>query len=77
MRSHCPKTLGAGFLEKAYENTLAHALTKAGLRVRQQIAIGVEYDGVTAGAYVADLSVENAREGQKCGGRRGFHNFQI
>ena len=30
------------------------------LMVRQQIAIGVEYDGVTAGAYVADLLVENA-----------------
>ena len=28
--------------------------------VRQQIAIGVEYDGVTVGTYVADLLVENA-----------------
>jgi len=28
--------------------------------VRQQIAIGVEYDSVTVGAYVADLLVENA-----------------
>lgn len=28
--------------------------------VRQQIAIAVEYDGVTVGAYVADLLVENA-----------------
>src|SRR5258708_7628170 len=32
-------TLGAGFLEKVYENALAHELTKAGLMVRQQIAI--------------------------------------
>jgi hypothetical protein len=39
--------LGTGFLEKVYENALAHELTKAGLMVRQQIAIGVEYDGVT------------------------------
>jgi GxxExxY protein len=53
-------TLGAGFLEKVYENALAHELTKAGLMVRQQIAIGVEYDGVTVGTYVADLLVENA-----------------
>src|SRR5258708_21645107 len=52
--------LGAGFLEKVYENALAHELTKGGLMVRQQIAIGVEYDGVTVGAYVADLLVENA-----------------
>jgi hypothetical protein len=28
--------------------------------VRQQIAIGVEYDGVTVGTYVADFLVENA-----------------
>ena len=28
--------------------------------VRRQIAIGVEYDGVIVGAYVADLLVENA-----------------
>jgi len=53
-------TLGVGFLEKVYENALAHELTKAGLTVRQQIAIGVEYDGVTVGSYVADLLVENA-----------------
>ena len=53
-------TLGTGFLEKAYENALAHELTKAGLMVRQQIAIGVEYDGVTVGRYVADLLVEDA-----------------
>jgi GxxExxY protein len=46
---------GAGFLEKVYENALAHELTKAGLMVTQQIAIGVEYDGVTVGTYVADL----------------------
>src|SRR6266436_494039 len=52
-------TLGAGFLEKVYENALAHELTKAGLMVGRQIAIGVEYDGVTVGAYVADLLVEN------------------
>ena len=53
-------TLGAGFLEKVYENALAHELTKAGLTVTQQIAIGVEYDGVTVGTYVADLLVEDA-----------------
>src|SRR5450756_2364932 len=53
-------TLGVGFLEKVYENALAHELTKAGLMVGQQIAIGVEYDGVAVGSYVADLLVENA-----------------
>lgn len=34
-------TLGAGFLEKVYENALAHELTKAGLMVRQKIAIEI------------------------------------
>jgi GxxExxY protein len=53
-------TLGAGFLEKVYENALAHELTKAGLMVRQQIAIAVEYDGVSVGTHAADLLVEDA-----------------
>jgi len=52
--------LGTGFLEKVYENAPMHELTKAGLMVSQQIPIGVEYDGVTVGAYVADLLVDNA-----------------
>ena len=52
-------TLGSGFLEKVYENALAHELRKAGLMVNQQMAIGVEYDGVTVGSYVADVLVEN------------------
>jgi GxxExxY protein len=34
-------TLGAGFIEKVYENALAHELTKPDLTVRQQIAVGV------------------------------------
>jgi GxxExxY protein len=53
-------TLGAGLLEKVYENALAHELTKVTLLVRQQIAIGGEDDGVTAGAYGAGILVENA-----------------
>jgi GxxExxY protein len=32
-------TLGAGFLEKVYENALAYELRKAGLIVRQQHGI--------------------------------------
>ena len=53
-------TLGTGFLEKVYENALAHELTKTGLMVRQQIAIAVEYDGVSVGTHAADLLVEDA-----------------
>ena len=51
--------LGAGFLEKVYENALAHELRKAGLKVRQQHPIQVHYDGIVVGDYVADLFIED------------------
>lgn len=50
--------LGYGFLEKVYENALAHELRKLGLRVDQQLRLSVTYDGVVVGDYVADLIVE-------------------
>jgi GxxExxY protein len=53
-------TLGVGFLEKVYENALAHELRKAGLTVAQQHCFSVIYDGVTVGEYVVDLMVEQA-----------------
>jgi GxxExxY protein len=53
-------TLGNGFLEKVYENALAHELRKAGLPVEQQRSIKVQYDGVVVGDYVADLLVSDA-----------------
>jgi len=49
--------LGCGFLEKVYENALAHELRKAGLKVEQQHGITVHYDGVAVGEYAADLLV--------------------
>jgi GxxExxY protein len=52
-------TLGAGFLEKVYENALAHELRKAGLSVAQQHGIAVHYDGILVGDFVADLLVED------------------
>ena len=51
-------TLGCGFLEKVYENALAHELRKAGLKVQQQHRLTVCYNGVTVGEYTADLLVE-------------------
>jgi GxxExxY protein len=50
--------LGCGFLEKVYENALAHEVRKAGLSVEQQARIEVRYDGVLVGEYGADLLVE-------------------
>jgi GxxExxY protein len=50
--------LGVGFLEKVYENALAHELRKAGLPVQQQYAMSVRYDGVIVGEYIADFLVD-------------------
>jgi GxxExxY protein len=53
-------TLGSGFVEKVYENALAHDLRKAGLLVEQQYGVVVRYDGVIVGDYSADLLVERS-----------------
>jgi GxxExxY protein len=53
-------TLGSGFLEKVYENALAHELRTTGLTVAQQFGISITYDGVVVGEYAADLLVEDA-----------------
>ena len=50
--------LGYGFLEKVYENALAHELRKRGHQVQQQPSIEVYYDGVCVGHYFADLLVD-------------------
>ena len=52
-------TLGSGFLEKVYENSLAIEIRKAGLQVQQQHGIQVYYSGAVVGEYIADLVVEN------------------
>ncbi len=52
-------TLGCGFLEKVYENALAHELRKSGFKVEQQKAIDVYYDGQIVGFYISDLFVED------------------
>jgi GxxExxY protein len=53
-------TLGSGFVEKVYENALAHELRKSGLAVAQQRSVIVRYDGVIVGEYTPDLLVEDA-----------------
>ncbi len=67
--------LGSGFLEKVYENALAHELRQslplrkpapakagagAGLAVAQQRGIVVRYDGIIVGDYAVDLLVEES-----------------
>jgi PD-(D/E)XK nuclease superfamily len=48
-------TLGVGFPEKAYENTLAQELRDAGLAVEQQHRVKVHYHGVVVGDYSTGL----------------------
>lgn len=50
--------LGSGFLEKVYENALAHELRTLGIDVQQQCPVNVWYDGVVVGQYLADIVVE-------------------
>lgn len=52
------QVLGAGFLEKVYENALVIELRKRGLDVRPQFPIPVYYDGIQVGDFYADLMVE-------------------
>ena len=49
-----------GYLEKVYENTLAHRLGKLGHDVKQRHPIVVyDEDGFVVGEYFADLFVDN------------------
>ena len=51
--------LGVGYLEKVYENGLAHSLIKAGMAVQSQVPIQVaDEDGFVIGEYVADMVVD-------------------
>ena len=52
-------TLGCGFLEKVYENSLAIELVASGLNVETQKPIKVRYEGEVVGEYFADMLVEN------------------
>ncbi|MEM9348216.1 MAG: GxxExxY protein [Planctomycetota bacterium] len=51
-------TLGAGFLEKVYENALALELRETGFHVIQQHPVNVLYRDKVVGDYVADLFVD-------------------
>ena len=51
--------LGVGYLEKVYENALAHRLCKQGMNVQTQFPIQVvDEDGYVIGDYLADMVVD-------------------
>ena len=55
------RALGPGLLESAYEACLVHEMVKRGLKVRRQVNLPVEYDGVKLDAgYRIDVLVEEA-----------------
>ncbi len=53
------RELGAGFLEKVYENALLVELIGRGLKAENQVPIKVKYKGVEVGEYYADIVVES------------------
>ena len=53
------RVLGAGFLEKVYENALLVELRNRGLKVESQAPIKVEYKGKEVGEYFADMEVQD------------------
>lgn len=52
-------TLGAGFLEKVYENALAIELRNAGIDLVQQYPVKVFYQNTVVGEFICDLLVES------------------
>ena len=52
-------TLGAGFLEKVYEQALMLELKVSGLVVESQVPLSVIYRDQIVGEYYADLIVED------------------
>ncbi|MFH1981103.1 MAG: GxxExxY protein [Pseudomonadota bacterium] len=52
-------TLGAGFLEKVYENALMIELKNRSLDAENQVPLTVQYQGQPVGEYFADIVVNN------------------
>ncbi len=54
------KALGPGLLELVYEVILEHELERRGLKVRRQVPVLIEYDGIKfQEGFRADLVVED------------------
>lgn len=55
---HVYNTLGYGFLEKVYENSMRVSLRKQGVEASQQLPIAVLFEGEQVGGCFADLLVD-------------------
>jgi GxxExxY protein len=56
---HVYNTLGYGFLEKVYENSMMVKFRNGGVKVEQQKAIKVYFENEVVGDYFVDLLVED------------------
>lgn len=52
------RTLGHGYLEKVYENSLMVLFSRSGIFAEQQVPIRVKFEGEIVGDYYADILVE-------------------
>ena len=52
-------TLGIGFLEKVYENALAHEIRLRGHKAEQQKELEIDFKGEIVGKYSPDIVVDN------------------
>ena len=52
-------TIGAGFLESVYKNSLLIELNKAGLHAESEKPIKVYYDKIVVGDFFADIIVDD------------------
>ena len=53
-------TLGCGFLEQVYQNSLVYELRKTGMLVEPQFVIYVHYEDIIVGKFVPDVLVERS-----------------
>ncbi len=72
-------TLGAGFLEKVYENALAIELRAKGITCQQQHPLKVTYKNALVGDYLADLVVDGRvlMELKACTALDSSHEAQV
>jgi GxxExxY protein len=53
-------TLGCGFLEQVYQNSLVYELRKTGMLIEPQFVIYVHYEDIIVGKFVPDVLVERS-----------------
>ena len=52
------RTLGSGFLEAVYENSLAVEFREKFIEFHKQVPFEIQYKGIAVGNYVCDFMVE-------------------